>query len=184
MKIKNATKQGFLEAEVGDGIDISSRMETHRGTVQKGLSQTLTTQGGENVGVMIKDDDLVDSGKVQEGDIVKHSYTRQIMSGKKKPIEKQDSMITLTTRADTIGTTVKQNDKLRIRKLTERECMRLMGFEDKDVDAVKEAGLSPAAIYHIAGDSIIVSVLVALFSQLVDGCDYKDIINNTYKYGD
>lgn len=53
MKIKNATKQGYIEAEVGDGIDISSRMESHRGTVQKGLSQTLTCQGGNNVGVVV-----------------------------------------------------------------------------------------------------------------------------------
>ena len=44
--IKNATKKGYLEAEEGDGIDISQRMEYHRGTVQKGLSQTLSTQGG------------------------------------------------------------------------------------------------------------------------------------------
>lgn len=54
--IKNATKQGFLEASDGDGIDISGRMETHRGTVQKDLAQTLTTQGGENVGVVIKNE--------------------------------------------------------------------------------------------------------------------------------
>lgn len=54
--IKNATEQGYLLAEDGDGIDISTRMETHRGTVQKGSCQTLTTQGGENVGVVVKDD--------------------------------------------------------------------------------------------------------------------------------
>lgn len=52
--IKNATKQGYLEANVGDGIDISTRMQTHRGTVQKKSCQTLTCQGGENVGVVIK----------------------------------------------------------------------------------------------------------------------------------
>lgn len=51
--IKNATNKGYLEAEYGDGIDISSRMETHRGTVQKDKAQTLTTMGGENVGVVI-----------------------------------------------------------------------------------------------------------------------------------
>ena len=44
--IKNATKKGYLEAEDGDGIDISSRMEHHRGTVQKGKAQTLSTMGG------------------------------------------------------------------------------------------------------------------------------------------
>ena len=52
--IKNATKQGYLEANIGDGIDISTRMEKHRGTVQKESCQTLTTQGGENVGVVVK----------------------------------------------------------------------------------------------------------------------------------
>ena len=55
VKIKNANSKGFLEAEVGDGIDISSRMQTHRGTVQKGKAQTITTMGGENVGVLIDD---------------------------------------------------------------------------------------------------------------------------------
>ena len=44
--IKNATKQGYLLAEEGDGVDISTRMEYHRGTVQKGMSQTLSTMGG------------------------------------------------------------------------------------------------------------------------------------------
>ena len=51
--IKNATKEGYLMAEDGDGIDISGRMEYHRGTVQKGTSQTLTT-GGSDVGVAVK----------------------------------------------------------------------------------------------------------------------------------
>lgn len=55
VKIKNANSKGFLEAEVGDGIDISSRMQSHRGTVQKGKAQTITTMGGENVGVLIDD---------------------------------------------------------------------------------------------------------------------------------
>lgn len=55
LKIKNATKKGYLEAEDGDGIDISSRMESHRGTVQKDKAQTITTMGGENVGVVVKE---------------------------------------------------------------------------------------------------------------------------------
>ena len=55
LKIKNATKKGYLEAEEGDGVDISSRMKWHRGTVQKQTSQTITTMGGEDVGVIIND---------------------------------------------------------------------------------------------------------------------------------
>lgn len=48
--IKNNNSKGYAMAKVGDGIDISSRMQHHRGTVQKGLSQTLDTQC--NVGVI------------------------------------------------------------------------------------------------------------------------------------
>ena len=48
--IKNNNSKGYLIANSGDGIDISSRMEHHRGTVQKEMSQTLDTQC--NVGVI------------------------------------------------------------------------------------------------------------------------------------
>ena len=41
--IKNATEQGYLLAEDGDGINISGRMQKQRGNVQKGLCQTLKT---------------------------------------------------------------------------------------------------------------------------------------------
>jgi DNA (cytosine-5)-methyltransferase 1 len=53
LKIKNATKQGYLEAEEGDGVDISGRVKYHRGTVQKDMAQTLTTAGGASVGVVV-----------------------------------------------------------------------------------------------------------------------------------
>ena len=46
IKIINATEKGYLEANEGDGIDISARMKYHRGTVQKNKSQTLTRTGG------------------------------------------------------------------------------------------------------------------------------------------
>lgn len=42
--IKNATKKGYLEATVGDGIDLAfPSSNTRRGRVQKGMSQTLQT---------------------------------------------------------------------------------------------------------------------------------------------
>ena len=55
LKIKNNNSKGYIEAEEGDGIDISSRMIHHRGTVQKGKAQTISTMGGENVGVVVND---------------------------------------------------------------------------------------------------------------------------------
>lgn len=62
--------------------------------------------------------------------------------------------------------------KLRIRKLTEGECMRLMGFEERDTKACEKAGLSRANIYHQSGDSIVVPVLMGIFGELL-GIDYE-----------
>ena len=51
--IKNNTKKGYLEATDGDGVDISSRMQYHRGNVQKEMCQTITTSGGSDRGVVV-----------------------------------------------------------------------------------------------------------------------------------
>lgn len=53
IQIKNNNSKGYLNASVGDGVDIGSRMETHRGTVQKKKSQTITCIGGGERGVVI-----------------------------------------------------------------------------------------------------------------------------------
>lgn len=50
--IKNATKQGYQMAEVGDGIDLAyPESETRRGRVQPQRSNTLTTS--DNLGVLV-----------------------------------------------------------------------------------------------------------------------------------
>lgn len=72
-------------------------------------------------------------------------------------------------------------DGLRIRKLTPKECFRLMGFEDSDYDSVRNAGLSDSAIYHCAGDSIVTTVLVSIFSRMVsDDKDYGHKVIKQY----
>jgi site-specific DNA-cytosine methylase len=54
----------------------------------------------------------------------------------------------------------------RIRKLTEKECWRLMGFSDEDVDRAAKY-CSPSSLYKQAGNSIIVQVLVSILSSLL-----------------
>ena len=57
---------------------------------------------------------------------------------------------------------------LRIRKLLPSETMKLMGFTQEDYLALREIGLGDSAIYHVAGDSIITTCLVAILSPLVN----------------
>ena len=54
----------------------------------------------------------------------------------------------------------------RIRKFTPRECFRLMGVTDADVDKIQAAGISDSQQYKMAGNSIVVQVLEGIFTQL------------------
>ena len=56
-------------------------------------------------------------------------------------------------------------DGYKIRKLTERECFRLMGVADADSDKIRQV-VSKTQCYKLAGNSIVVDVLVAIFNQL------------------
>jgi len=68
---------------------------------------------------------------------------------------------------------------VRIRKLTPRECFRLMGFSDTDFDACKAAGLSDSQLYKQAGNSIVVNVLMAIFGELY-GVPWKEKVYGKY----
>lgn len=171
--IKNATKKGYLEATDGDGIDISSRMEHHRGTVQKDKIQTLTTSGGNDRGVVISNNlkkdlcnKLIKENKVKENDVIRHSYSNSRLNNWEERKPKINNISpTLDTRCDCLGVCVgtyqySKSDKfmngkdrlqlgkevsdtlqttpkegicyndLRIRKLSPRECGRLMGVKE------------------------------------------------------
>lgn len=85
-----------------------------------------------------------------------------------------DFAYTITTRQDRCPNSgvihLKDN---KYRYLTERECWRLMGFDDEDFDAaLKEhpttSGMN-RTLYHQSGNSIVVQVLEAIFELLLDG---------------
>ena len=76
--------------------------------------------------------------------------------------------------AQTLNTSPQQavvEPSLRIRKLTPKECFRLMGFDDADIDVLIENGISNTQLYKQAGNSIVVNVLEAIFDNLVDVFD-------------
>lgn len=54
----------------------------------------------------------------------------------------------------------------RIRKLTPRECFRLMGVFEKDIDNIQKSGISKTQQYKMAGNSIVVDVLYYIFKKM------------------
>lgn len=74
------------------------------------------------------------------------------------------------------GTVTAIND-LRIRKLTPTEYFRLMGVKDEDSE--KLANMSNSTKYHLAGDSIVTTVLMAIFGELLE-VEWKGKVNNLH----
>ncbi len=60
-------------------------------------------------------------------------------------------------------------ENIRIRKLTPRECLRLMGWIDEQIDKIQAAKISGTQQYRQAGNGIVVQVLEAIFKALFFG---------------
>ena len=79
---------------------------------------------------------------------------------------KKEMMSTLKTSPDIGYFTT----NLRIRKLTPKECWRLMGFDDEDFEKASQVN-SATQLYKQAGNSIVVNVIEAIYDNLL--IDYK-----------
>lgn len=64
------------------------------------------------------------------------------------------------------GTVTATNVDFKIRKLTPKECWKLMGFSDEDFQKASNTGLSNTQLYKQAGNSIVVDVLEKIFKNL------------------
>ena len=131
IKIKNATKKGYLEAQAG----------------QKEMIQTLTTQN--NLGVCV-------IGGI--GEKKSNGGTQWYQQDR---IYDDNVAISVTT---AFNPYYKSN--LKIRKLTPKECWRLMGFDDEDFEKASEVN-SNSQLYKQAGNSIVVNVLEGILKELL-----------------
>lgn len=66
----------------------------------------------------------------------------------------------------------KLDNEYRIRKLTPKECWRLMGFSDDAFEKAKSSGVSDTQLYKQAGNSIVTDVLYYIFKELYNVMPY------------
>jgi DNA (cytosine-5)-methyltransferase 1 len=145
LKIKSATSKGYETATTEDSINFSvPNSETRRGRVGKGVAQTLDTQC--NQGVMVGDY-RTDEGFRWRKDgnspaimAMMRDTWKENFTGQNPPIIHKD---------------------YKIRRLTPRECFRLMDFPDSFTWPV-----SDSQAYKQAGNSIVVAVLAAIIEKL------------------
>ena len=123
-----------------------------------GTLRTIDACGDKRV---INPDDM---NPVRIGNI----YGEQFGTGYAGNVWDQDSIspTILTAQGGNRQPLVVDNVKWRIRKLTPKECWRLMGFSDKDCDRASKY-VSDSALYKQAGNSIVTSCLVAIFYSLL-----------------
>ena len=157
IKIKNNTKKGYLECYEGDGVDLTQpTSKTRRGRVQKESIQTLTCEN--NLGVCVKPRVIGGIGEKTSNNNTQYNQQNRVYDG--------DSCITITTSSNPYYKVNTIDDELKIRKLTPRECFRLMGVKDEDFDKVRK-NQSDSSLYHLAGDSIVVNILCHIYKNMM-----------------
>lgn len=149
VKIRQATKDGSIECEIGGCFDASyPNSKTRRGGVQdKGNTcPTLTAQNQEVV--RIEKVGQISSNGSQCGTVV------------------SDNGISANLVAGTRGYANSHiATQYRIRKLTPRECGRLMGVSDEDIEKMAAVN-SNTQLYKQFGNSIVVDVMCSMFKNL------------------
>jgi DNA (cytosine-5)-methyltransferase 1 len=179
--------------QVGNIVDNPNR-DSQRGRIYdpSGLAPTLNTVGGGGLEAKIVIDGLTRDTQKQKARVFNPSglaasliatdykeppqisVIGQLKGGEKGRVVDRDGIgytLTATEYKDPLKIAEPEHAYgVRIRKLTPRECWRLMGFLDEEFDRVH--GISNSQLYKQAGNSIVVNVLSALLSQLF----YKEFI--------
>lgn len=142
--IKEATKKGYKMAYPGDSIDLAyPRMNTRRGRVGRQIAHTLTTDATQGTLTFI---DL-------NADPSQTKLARCINTRQNAGIHKH--------RGECSGVL----EGKRIRRLTPRECLRLQGWHDEQIDQVL-AIQSDNQVYKQAGNGVTVTVVEAIGRRL------------------
>lgn len=115
-----------------------------------GVSNTLTSVSKDNYLVEPRIDNL--------GSYKPNGYNGSCVIG--------EGGIAPTVRENHGEVTAVMHPKYRIRKLTPRECFRLMDVDDTDIDKIQGAGICNSQQYKLAGNSIVVNVLYHIFRKM------------------
>lgn len=178
------TKEGwrmtdnFIKCECVGKISAAFEMNS-RVYSNEGLSPTILTMQGGGLKPKILDEqngyirkDGIVGTLTTDGSSPKHNnriIEPIVWDGFNQSIRKDSSCVGTLTR--NCGADLKRNGQgiiegFRVRKLTPKECWRLMGFDDESFSRA-EKKVSNSQLYKQAGNSIVVPVLEAIFRQML-----------------
>ena len=150
--------------KIGNLSENARDRETERVYSRQGLSPTLNTCGGGNRMPKVLTCASRQRGKkpntyhkIEFGGEIANSVTTI----------NTDSMITKEVEEEWKDMSVEfEGKRLAIRKLTPWECLRLMGVNEERIKQAKQSGISKTQVYKMAGNSIVVHQLHAIFEQM------------------
>jgi DNA (cytosine-5)-methyltransferase 1 len=154
LRIHQATELGYVEVEPGSIFDGSyPNSKTRRGRVQEGgkVSPTLMASG--------------EAPCLFEGVSV-HPNSHALEFKGEKSIKTDVSPALRATDYKAPHCVWENSANYRIRKLTPKECFRLMGVSDADIEKIQNSGVSQSQQYKMAGNSIVVDVLEQIFRKM------------------
>lgn len=156
--------------QVGNIIDDSERdfknPQCGRIYSADGLSPTLNTcQGGNREPKVLRINTATKQGydEVAEGACFDGAYPDST-TRRGRVQENGNATPTLCT-SNEVCYFESSEPEFRIRKLTPRECFRLMGVSENNIDKIQNAGISNSQQYKLAGNSIVVDVLYHIFRK-------------------
>ena len=164
--IKQATKQGYIECDVGGVADFSyPDSKTRRGRVQENGQVSPTLTAGEQDICRIGRDVINPLKGISENG---WHFEQNVYDA--------NGLVRSLKSESGSGNIPKAIVQYHIRKLTPKECWRLMDFSDEDFEKAAEVN-SNTQLYKQAGNSIVVNVLVAILGQLLPGKEnvYKEL---------
>lgn len=173
---KNYIQWDASVKQIGNLFPGKKRANPNQGRIydKNGLSPTLNTMQGGNLQPFIIEEPNKDALPIKEA--TKQGY-KEAHEGDYVNLEYPNSKTRRGRVGEQVANTllcnngngvVVKNEFLRIRKLTPKECFRLMGFDDADVDVLIENKTSNTQLYKMAGNSIVVDVLEEIFVALLN----------------
>lgn len=161
---------GFLGGNYAGNVYDKCHLSPTLNTMQGGCKQPMVVEENTNCTINCLT-------SVQKDNLVMENL---IIGGEQKhqSVKKDGICTCLTSSMGTGGGYVPMiAPQYRIRKLTPKECWRLMDFSDEDFEKAEKVN-SNTQLYKQAGNSIVVNVLVAILGQLLQGKEdlYKEII--------
>ena len=134
---------------------------------ENGLAPTLTTNKGEGNKIAIRRATKKGYIECEMGGVADLSYPE---SKTRRGRVQENGQICPTITATETGV-CRIESPIRIRKLTPKECFRLMGFSDENFEAAEKM-VSNSQLYKQAGNSIVVDVLYYILVELYKAMPY------------